>query len=238
MSFRTGTDLTYRDTPLNELVRDGVYQSDWKSIFDECSDQLDVVSEKIHRLALSGATIYPDISRVFEPFMRIGPKDVKVVVVGQDPYPGTTYDGDPIAIGHAFAAEGRVPPSLRNMYTKIEQEGYKIKNYGNASLSGWTKQGVLMFNRAFTVTAENAGSHSDVWLEYTDILIDSMLKSMSGVVWLLMGRQARSLAGKVRAAGGRVVECGHPSPLSRKAFFESGDVFRGIGGIDWGENVW
>jgi uracil-DNA glycosylase len=241
--FRVSTDLTYADTSLSELIVDGVYRSEWGDIFRTCSDQLEDVSKTISRLAQSGATIYPDISRVFEPFMRIGPSNVRVVIIGQDPYPGTTYDGNPIAIGHAFAAEGHVPPSLRNMYKKIEQEGYKILNQGNASLSGWTEQGVLMFNRAFTVTAGNAGSHSSLWEAYTDRLIESMLERMDRVVWLLMGRNARSLAGKIRSKGHSAVECPHPSPLSYRIFFESGDVFRRVNGelrgdgIDWGRNV-
>ena len=244
--FKIGSDLTYKTCSIMELLSAHIDHTDWKTIFEFRDESLLKASRIIMEMAKNDTIIYPRLSRVYEPFFRLGLKDVKVIIVGQDPYHATTKTGDPVSIGHAFASEGKVQPSLRNMYKKIELEGFRLKAPFGSSLSGWTEQGVLLFNRAFTVEAGKAGSHHAIWENVTDQIVKNIVRDANRVVWLLMGRNAGQLNKIIQQSEVHIaVVCPHPSPLSQAVFFRHGSVFTRVNkmlelfgkkAIDWGNN--
>ena len=244
--FDSGSDLTYKSCSVVELANQHLSGTDWKTVFEFRDDALEKTSRILMEMAKNDTVIYPNISLIYEPFFRIELKDVRVIIVGQDPYHTTTRSGDPVSIGHAFASEGKVQPSLRNMYKKIEQEGFKLKAPFGSSLSGWTEQGVLLFNRAFTVEAGKAGSHHALWERVTNQIVKNIIRDSDRVVWLLMGRNACQLNKIIQQSDVHIaVESPHPSPLSQTLFFNHGSIFTRINQmltlfgrdvIEWGNN--
>jgi len=161
-------------------------------------------------------TVFPPREQVFEAF-RLTPFDnVKVVVLGQDP-----YHDDGQAHGLAFSVQEGVktPPSLRNIFKEIG--GPKPPN-GN--LQRWAEQGVLLLNATLTVQAHKANSHRKFgWQKLTDYVIEQLDKKQQPVVFMLWGNFARKKAALVTNDRHLVLQSAHPSPLSaRRGFFGNG----------------
>jgi uracil-DNA glycosylase len=142
--------------------------------------------------------------------------DVRVLVVGQDPYPTPGH-----AIGLAFAVDRNVRPlpgSLRNILAELEADlGLPRPSHGD--LSAWVAQGVLLLNRVLTVRHGDPGSHREWgWEQVTDAIVDGLMAHhrAAGIplVALLWGRDAQTLAPRLRAGGAEVLTAPHPSPLS------------------------
>ena len=144
--------------------------------------------------------------------MKLTPFDqVKVVILGQDP-----YHGDNQAEGLAFSvAPGvKVPPSLRNIKKEIAAEwGVPVKSEG--SLVDWAKEGVLLLNATLTVRAHEPNSHKDLgWQKLTDGLIETLSREREGIVFMLWGNFARAKRDFIDANKHCILEANHPSPLS------------------------
>ncbi len=159
----------------------------------------------------STKTIYPDMYDIFNSMKLTPLKDIKVVILGQDPYhePGQ-------AMGLAFSVPNgvKLPPSLVNIYKEIQSEtGKTMPNHGN--LTGWAKQGVLLLNTVLTVREHFANSHKGKgWEEFTDGVIKTVSENANGVVFLLWGANARSKKQLIDRSKHLVLETVHPSPLS------------------------
>lgn len=159
----------------------------------------------------AGKEIYPPGKQIFEAF-RLTPFDeVKVVIIGQDPYHGPGQ-----AHGLCFSvAEGiRMPPSLQNIFTELNKDtGAALPDSG--SLVGWAKQGVLLLNAILTVERGKAGSHhAKGWETFTDSVINLLNAHRSHIVFLLWGNYARLKGKIIDRTKHLVLESGHPSPLS------------------------
>lgn len=143
---------------------------------------------------------------------------VKVLIVGQDPYPTV---GHPIGLSFAVDPHVRpLPRSLVNMYKELSDDlGVQPADHGD--LRAWAGQGVMLLNRVLTVSPGQAGSHRDKgWEAITDHAIDVLARRGGPLVAILWGRQAQSLAGKLRDVPR--IESAHPSPLSAsRGFFGS-----------------
>jgi uracil-DNA glycosylase len=163
-----------------------------------------------------GKKIFPPGSQIFRAFELTPLKDVKVVILGQDPYHGLGQ-----AHGLSFSVPEGVtaPPSLKNIFKEIESDlGIKMSGYPN--LENWARQGVLLLNAVLTVRSGEAASHSKIgWEEFTDAVIRCISDNCEGVVFLLWGNFARSKRGLVDHTRHHVLEAAHPSPLARGAFF-------------------
>lgn len=163
-------------------------------------------------------TCYPPGSLIFSAFDRTPFDQVKVVILGQDPYhePGQ-------AMGLCFSVpQGiRVPPSLVNIITEINADlGTDIpKTCGD--LSGWAEQGVLLLNATLTVRAHQAGSHQrHGWEQFTDAAIEALSQQRSGIVFLLWGSYAIAKKSLIDTTKHYVLTAPHPSPLSAyRGFF-------------------
>jgi len=165
-------------------------------------------------------TVYPSPKFVFRAFELTPFDQVKVVVLGQDP-----YHGEKQANGLAFAvSEGvALPPSLKNIYKEMETDlGIKaLDRKGN--LENWAKQGVLMLNATLTVRAGQAGSHQNKgWEEFTDAVIRVLVEEKENLVFILWGRYAQRKGEMIDEKKHMVIKSAHPSPLSaHNGFFGS-----------------
>lgn len=165
-------------------------------------------------------TVYPDMNNIFNSLKLTDYKDVKVVILGQDPYhePGQAH-------GLCFSVKKGVqpPPSLQNIYKEIHAElGLPIPPHGE--LTEWAKRGVLLLNTCLTVRRGQANSHKGMgWEIFTDNIIKLLNARPEPIVFLLWGRNARDKAKLITNPVHLVLESAHPSPLSAyNGFFGNG----------------
>jgi uracil-DNA glycosylase len=166
----------------------------------------------------AGQTIYPPGSQIFRAFDLTPLDELKVVILGQDPYHGP---GQAHGLSFSVSAGVPAPPSLKNISKEIESDlGVKMSGYPD--LEKWARQGVLLLNAVLTVRAGMAASHSKIgWEEFTDAVIRYISDNCEGVVFLLWGNFARSKSALIDRSRHHVLEAAHPSPLARGAFFGS-----------------
>lgn len=187
----------------------------------------------------STKTIYPNMNDIYNALKYTSYEDVKVVILGQDPYHG---EGE--AHGLAFSVKKgiAIPPSLRNIYKELNTSlGCYIPN--NGYLEKWAKQGVLLLNTALTVQKDNANSHSGKgWEILTDAIIKKVNQKSQPVVFMLWGNNAKSKAWFVDQSKHLVLTSVHPSPLSASRGFFGCNHFKlanefltknGLKEIDW-----
>ncbi|MEZ9524811.1 uracil-DNA glycosylase [Enterovibrio norvegicus] len=160
----------------------------------------------------SGTVVFPPPEDVFNAFDFTALSEVKVVILGQDPYHGPNQ-----AHGLCFSVLPgiKTPPSLVNMYKELAQdiEGFSIPNHGY--LKSWADQGVLLLNTVLTVEQGNAHSHAHLgWETFTDRIIEAVNSHTDGVVFLLWGAHARKKGRVIDRTRHHVLEAPHPSPLS------------------------
>ena len=165
-------------------------------------------------------TCYPPGKAIFNAFEYCHFEDVKVVIIGQDPYHGFGQ-----AHGLCFSVNDGIvhPPSLKNIFKEIENDLSKpYPQSGN--LERWAKQGVLLLNATLTVRAHQAGSHQNKgWEEFTDSVIKCISEYKKNVVFLLWGGYAKKKASLIDASKHNILQCGHPSPLSANRGFWFGN---------------
>jgi uracil-DNA glycosylase len=164
-------------------------------------------------------TIYPKGNRIFNAFEKTPFNEVKVVILGQDPYhePGQAH-------GLCFSvADGiPLPPSLQNIYKELQSDlGTPPPASGN--LERWAKQGVLLLNATLTVEAHRAGSHQHRgWETFTDAVVRKIADEKQHVVFILWGAYAQKKGASIPAHKHLIIQSAHPSPLSaHRGFFGS-----------------
>ncbi|MBR3148470.1 MAG: uracil-DNA glycosylase [Alphaproteobacteria bacterium] len=175
------------------------------------------LTEFVRSEYLSGKTIYPEAKNIFNAFNLCPLSNVKVVIIGQDPYHEPHQ-----AHGLCFSVENGTdfPPSLINIYKEIESDlGHK--SITNGDLSAWAKQGVLLLNSTLTVRAHIAASHSGKgWEQFTDAVIRAVNETQKNVVYMLWGSFAQKKAEFVDNQNNLILKSAHPSPLSAyRGFF-------------------
>ena len=170
----------------------------------------------LHKEKSEGKKIFPPGSQIFRAFDLTPLSQVKVVILGQDPYHGIGQ-----AHGLSFSVPEGVPapPSLKNIFKEIESDmGLKMTGYPN--LENWARQGVLLLNAVLTVRCGEAASHSRIgWEQFTDAVIRHISDNCDGVVFMLWGNFARGKKDLIDSQRHCVLEAAHPSPLARGAFF-------------------
>lgn len=162
------------------------------------------------------ATIFPDPKNIFRAYDLCPFDDVKVVILGQDPYHGARQ-----ANGLCFSVNPgvRPPPSLLNIFKELESDlGHEVSH--DTDLSRWAKQGVLLLNATLTVRASSAGSHQGKgWEQFTDAAIKKLNDEREGLVYVLWGNYAKQKGAHIDRSKNLVIESAHPSPFSAHSGF-------------------
>jgi uracil-DNA glycosylase len=214
----------------------------WKQVLaaEFESDYMRSLREFLKQEKQQRKVIYPPGNEIFNAFNHTPFDQVKVVILGQDPYHGPDQ-----AHGLCFSVRKgvKIPPSLVNIYKEIAQEfGVTMPDHGN--LEGWAEQGVLLLNATLTVQAGQAGSHQKKgWEHFTDAAIDRLNRQRDGIVFMLWGSHAQKKGRIIDRSRHLVLEAPHPSPLSAyRGFFGCGHfakaneylIAQGREPIDWG----
>ena len=190
----------------DEVLKDELQKDYFKNLLNIVND---LYKEK---------TIYPPKKDVFNAF-RLSYKDVKVVILGQDPYHG---DGE--AHGFAFSClKTPIPPSLKNIYKELYDDLRIEKDMLDGNLFPWVKQGVMLLNTGLTVERDKPNSHKNLdWHLFTDEVIRKLNERDKPVVFILWGNNARAKKDLITNKKHLVIESAHPSPFSaRNGFFGS-----------------
>lgn len=195
-------------------------QNDWQPIIEEATNTESYQSLKRFLIdEYEEHIVYPPIEEIWTAFEWTPYKDVKVVIIGQDPYHGPNQ-----AHGLSFSVKEtvKIPPSLRNIYKELENDlKYPPVNHGY--LKKWAKQGVLMLNTVLTVRAHTPNSHKNKgWEKVTNHAIEALTDLDHAVVFLLWGRHAQQKKDLINTNKHFIIESSHPSPFSaRHSFFGS-----------------
>ena len=214
----------------------------WKISLSEflLSQKMDHLREFLQQQILAQKTIYPPSKQIFNALNTTPLPDVKVVILGQDPYHGPNQ-----ANGLSFSVQRGValPPSLRNIFHELHTDlGVPIPRHGD--LTHWAEQGVLLLNSVLTVEAGQPTSHQKQgWEEFTDAVIDVLNEQREHVVFILWGAYAQRKGQRIDPNKHLILKAAHPSPLAAnrggffgcKVFSKSNNYLKqnGIEPIDW-----
>lgn len=190
----------------------------WNSFFNlEIKKPYFLKMEKYLKEEYQKNICFPLRKDIFYPFNILNPCDIKVVILGQDPY----YNKDQ-ACGLAFSIKKnsnvKTPLSLKNIFKELENDLGIKRN--NSDLSDWLKQGVFLYNCILTVRLKQPTSHKGCgWLEFSDNLIKYLNKVSYNIIYLLLGNYSKSYSFKIKSF--YIIKLAHPSPLSVKKFWNT-----------------
>lgn len=217
-----------------------IFNNDWQELLEEEMEK--EYYQKMRQFLIQEyktRTIYPDMHDIFNALHLTSYKDVKVVVLGQDPYPGPNQ-----AHGLSFSVKPgvKIPPSLMNIFKELHDDlGCYIPN--NGDLTKWAKQGVLLLNATLTVRAGQPNSHSRIgWQIFTDHIIKLLNERKDPVVFILWGNNAIKKKALITNPWHYVITSAHPSPYSAnrgffgsRPFSKANEFLKSIGKepIDW-----
>lgn len=197
--------------------------SSWQSTFENAMPELESISEIIERERKT-YTLCPQQKDLFRAFHLTPFNEVKVVILGQDPYPQVLANGIPRATGLSFSVRryDSIPSSLQNIYREVKTNypAFEIPDHG--CLEGWARQGILFLNVALTTREGEPASHINVWQGFTRKVIRSIVENNEDVIFVLWGAFAQRMS---RVIGGAVTSltAAHPSGRSAdRGFFDCG----------------
>ena len=221
-----------------ELALEKVHE-DWLPFINDHKEELEKIFENISEKINNEETeIFPYNKDIFRSLFYFGPKDVKIVLLGQDPYINSEVHNNvkiPQACGLSFSVpkiHKKIPPSLKNIFLELKNcypESFverEIPKHG--SLKRWVKkEKILLLNAALTVLEGKSNSHQKLWMNFTDSLIRYISDTNEGTIFLLMGNFAIGKS-KLISNKHKIFTCVHPSPLSAYNGFFGCGVFKQI----------
>ena len=198
------------------------------------SSDFDKILDKLYKMREDGKRFTPPLKNVFRAFEECPIDSLKVIMIGQDPYPQLS-----VADGLAFSCSNTMKPqpSLVKMFENIDATVYdnERREY-NPDLTRWANQGVLLLNSALTCEIDKVGSHYSIWQEFIAYTMDILNFTNTGLIFVLMGKQAQELEGLI-GEHHHVLKTTHPAYASyTKQAWDSGDVFNQINKIINGQN--
>ena len=204
----------------SNTIHSGQKGNSWATLLAEekSQDYFKKIIETINRQRSTGVEVYPHNQDLFNAFKLTKCADLKIVIIGQDPYHGPGQ-----AHGLAFSVQKGVsiPPSLQNIYKELKNEfpDYQIPEHGD--LSNWAQQGVLLLNAVLSVQARKPGSHAKIgWQQFTDAVISKINENFADLVFLLWGSFAQKKAEMIDPQKHHILTSSHPSPFSvHRGFF-------------------
>jgi uracil-DNA glycosylase len=193
-----------------------LHKTEWKFLID---DKFDKINEKLSSVMEKNEEIYPYPIYVFNTFKMLKPDDIKVVFIGQDPYPkNETFSGKvvPQAMGLCFsvAEDMSIPSSLQNIFKNLVKYNHISKIPTNGNLEEWVKQGCFMLNTSLTVSMGQVNSHQDIWFKFTNNVIKYISEHCDHVVFVAWGAFAYDKLKFVDLDKHEAVIASHPSGLS------------------------
>lgn len=192
-------------------------EESWKSVLSEEFNKpyFHTLVEKIKEDKRNGKTIYPNGKLIFNAFNTTPFQEVKVVILGQDPYHGP---GQAMGLSFSVPKNIKIPPSLRNIYKELNRSvSFTVPAHGD--LTSWASQGVFLLNVILTVEKSKPRSHSKYgWEEFTNAVIKTLSYERDGVVFLLWGNFARKKKEFIDSSKHLILESVHPSPLAGNGF--------------------
>ena len=202
------------DLKFTELVKTNVPKG-WESVFENCEHEF-----KDLAFTLDSHEWFPKKCDLFNAFHHTPLQDVKVVIIGQDPYPQRLADGRPRAVGMSFSVDRNdtVPSSLNNVYKVLSKTipGFTKPYHGD--LTNWARQGVLMLNMCLTVKPGAPGSHKIIWLGFIRKVLLAINEANPRCIYLLWGREAQKIK-QFLSSKAIILETSHPSGLSANRGF-------------------
>lgn len=185
-----------------------------------CLPEMKALEAFLSAETATGKALFPPREEIFHALDATPLGDVKIVILGQDPYHG---EGQAHGLSFSVRPGVKVPPSLRNIYKELEAS-LGVRHPGHGYLESWARQGVLLLNAVLTVEAGKAGAHQNKgWEKFTDRIIEAVNDSCEGVVFILWGSYAQKKGKKIDRSRHLVLEGPHPSPLSAyRGFFGCG----------------
>ena len=215
-----------------ELLKDYLHSSEFKNIGLQLADEYRTKSV----LPPKGSPLF------FKIFKDLQPSKIKVIIIGQDPYPQKG-----VYTGYAFdnANSEKLSPSLRNIFKEIDRtypDNQQELILDRWDLSRWARQGVFLVNSALSVVEGSPGAHTDLWRPFTVEWIKRLSQSRNDLTWLLWGSKAQELGQFVNNPSHMVIKTGHPSPLNRNNPFVGSDCFvkcnEQLKGLNKTEIIW
>lgn len=218
----------------NLLIRDSIVQSlsivhpEWLNIFKSHQDELKKALEVLKEVD-DIKNITPPVDRIFATF-SINPYDIKVVIIGQDPYPGK-HDAN----GLSFSSDAKtMPKSFINIAKCLTQKGYDIRT---ADLRSWLFQGIMLLNMSLTTIVDKRGAHTSKWKDFITNIITDLTTRVEGIHFMLWGNDAKAIKPYIKG-NQHIHEWTHPSPMIDNKLpidkrFEHCDNFDTIEGINW-----
>lgn len=191
----------------------------WEDLFREMDEELRNISAQLDNDVIMHGPYYPAKRNIFKALELVKPQDVKVVIIGMDPYPGD-YNGTCYADGLAFSVNGsiplsNIPASLKNIFKEVKNN-YPDAIINHGDLTSWALQGVLLLNACLTVRPGDPGSHKDLWLGFIKAII-ATIRNNDNLVAVFWGAKAQKL---MTCFGTKTLKLtsGHPSPKSAYLF--------------------
>lgn len=186
----------------------------WEWAFKDAYNSLKDISSILANLEKKRKW-YPLKVDLFRAFTIIRPEDVKVCIIGMDPYHSTCKNGLPTAMGLSFSSRRGepIPPSLRNVFLELARSIPSFRTPNHGDLSRWCYQGVLLMNACLTVNPGEAGSHKDVWRALTNSVLSLVANRSPHCIYLLWGKNAQRLSNNISGKA-TILESLHPSPFN------------------------
>lgn len=200
--------------------------SDWAEIIKKNydNDKLENILNFVET-EKKNTIIYPDTENIFSFLNLTSFSNVKVVILGQDPY---FNEGEANGLAFSVNEHVKIPPSLRNIYKELNSD-LSIDIPETGVLRGWAKQGVFLMNSSLTVEAKKPNSHSNIgWSDFTDFLIKYISDNKDKVVFVLWGNFAKKKAYLIDDNKHLIISTSHPSPLSARHSFFGSKIFSRI----------
>jgi len=204
------------------MTRTVALEHSWQSLIGDQFDRpyMRALREFLLSEKRAGKRVYPPGPQMFAAMDLVPVEQVKIVIIGQDPYHGPNQ-----AMGLSFSVpkDQPLPPSLRNIYTEIQEDMGQSIDFDCASgdLSHWAEQGVLLLNAVLSVQHAQAASHQGRgWEQFTDELVKRLANRREGLIFMLWGSYAQKKAAQLAAERHHLLKAPHPSPLSaHRGFF-------------------
>ena len=212
------------------------YFGDWSNVID-----LKEADRVLKRLSIYDNVICPQIKDIFKAFRRCSLNNVRVIIIGQDPYIDI-YKGKPRATGLAFANSRNTPEDCLSPSLEVLKESiidYTIPHRNiifDPELEKWEDQGVLLLNSALSCEEGRVGSHTLLWMPFITSFLTNLSKCSTGIVYALMGNQAIGLKSFINRRFNHVLECRHPSYYARTGTRMPSDIWREVNKILVGQN--